>query len=433
MADPSQQYLDSTYSFQPSSILAIALTWVFAMAPLINGPSSLLKVGIIVYILSQALKLLLFFHAISLAGAWRGIHYMFLARDYEWIKIPWVLKFWTLWYLKNSLGNAFRASSGTLFLVGRFMDPNQFALPHVFICVVAFCFLSIYNFALEAGYVGFYMDLTNGSSERLVNNFYAYSGLPTLLTQVSGSNFWLVIYFCHVFLSVTLGNSFRLLTSILALEEMFSGIIVFRSAPSKNVLFIVLFGLAGFLTSLLLIKLRSIDEILIYSIDSKLGLVHVVVFFFVIAAIIPLSMSKMTNRGRIDLISFVRRQGDPTLATLRHVLTLACLVLSGIATVTIVIYIVTICFSSRHIRDGLSYIGLLTWKYEHDVFVGAMTAITILVVVSAAAVQWVLHRRNGTAYPCCLSLGRVVVVGTGEETDENADQDDDDTLELVGI
>ena len=159
-----------------------------------------------------------------------------------------------------------------------------------------------------------------------------------------------------------------------------------------------------------------------------------IMFCFVALAIVPLSMSNMTNRGRIDILSFVRRQGSRQQASKRKILTGICIALNaaiaGTYLFSIFLAVLPVSTMLRHLSYKMVlclHLGVPYMSPEQMIFF-IKAGLALAVVLGVAGFRCFLHRKNQTTYPLCLSLG-----GLANADYEPQSDDYDDTADLVNI
>ena len=148
-------------------------------------------------------------------------------------------------------------------------------------------------------------------------------------------------------------------------------------------------------------------------------------FCIVALAIVPLSMSKTTNRGKIDILSFVLLQGSRTRASKRKILTAICIALNtGIAGSYLFCKFLAIFPLSPFFIEYFGYVGSF-FKHLHLPIDSprAMTSfgLAAAIVLGIAVLRCFLYHKNQTSYPLCLSLGGVANADYEPQSDENDD------------
>ena len=408
--DPAREFFDSTESLNVTTIGALFLSWLAITAPLVLGLKSLLPSFYLAFPLTHFFNLLLFFRALTLSGLGVGLTYMFMpdfddyGRASTWMKV-----------LQSSLGFWFCANYGVLFVIGKHVKETTFAFPSVLIAGVAVFILNLLNLFKIAGFMGFFGEL----AEVEYSNFF-YSSTPfvsivVVLSVQPVATFWLVVHFAYTLCSLLPPAALILEVLVSSVTELLPASMATRNRFPHSLALPGVFGLLGFVGSIIAIYVRSTAGYVPYFQSYYfMNFVYAVAVIFFVQAIAFLSLSKVATAGHEDLLAFVQRQSTRRTATVFKILVGVSLVAAGFLA-----YILVPVIPGTWGSD--SSFSIPDVDYAHPtgltIYVLVLLVLFLLVVFGTALVQSILSCTNGKKHPCCLPLGKRLV-----DVEENADK-----------
>ena len=395
---PAVEYFENRSTLQ--KILCNLVTWVLILLPLIQGAKSLLKSFFVGFPLLLLLNTLLLLRAISLSP----IEYRFMLRpDFDCFTYPEPYPWLDI--LRISLGVWFIAEYGCLFVVGKYIEESIFPIPHV-LTAAAVCFLlNILNSLKVAAFISNYRSL-EGSAPYKTNPYKYWDGLHSsavVLSQQPASIFWLLANFTFLLGCSLPSLSFAVETVAISLAEFLPGCMAHRTKFPQNLILTVALGIIGF--GLSVVRLFVDVSLWANSMYENLHFVFCMVIFLTITILVPMSLSKVVNAGRETLFDFVRRQGSQSWAKARQRLTFMMVIIAGVAALLMQFFLCN--YPKLYLFQTLSISYLYPWRDYAQVTLGLVTLIVVsLIVVIVAVVQIILYCRQGSRYPCCLSVGK---------------------------
>ena len=400
---PAEQYENSFESFSGSTVGTLFLTWFILVATLTLGPKSLVRSFVVAFPAAMLMDLILLIKATTLPNAGWGMRSLFqpsfktfFTRAYSWEMVQSMV----------TGKSIFLASYGSLVFVGKHVDENKLALPYVAFGGLAFFIVTTLNIVKVGGFFGAHRDLTQFDPTNDWTWWNCDFGhVPVLLSRQPGSNFWLLLHF-----------GFHLCTSFpscaLILETIASSVAeIFPANKSEwlqrtkfpwNLPLTVSLGLLGFVSSTIGVYFSKESQDFHEGLGVTFYLVFPMVLYFMVAAIVPLTLSKVAahSSGREDLISFIQRQSSTTMC---------CGIV--IPTILFKIMIVVGVFVGWIVAwiSGVPIVIVFIDRLAHGrIWCIVFFCVLILFILGGFVVKTALHACNREGHPCCVPIGPVL-------------------------
>ena len=356
-----------------------------------KGPASVIRSFYISLPLALFFNALLFFRAVTLPGFAAGLFKMISPG-----KSGNPNSFFEIFSssIAYSVDSVFLSSYGSLLIVGKFIGEESFAFPSILLGCVAMFFSHVMNVIKIAGFYGFQEQA--GHKIGLFDYTLAEALLPVTLTQIPAPTLWLLVEFSFELCTLLPGLTFVLQIIVTSLREVlppwgcFNEIDGSNSTKTRLASFVipVIVTLIGFLVSLIMMANRSILD------KPETGLpIYLIATIFILGVIVPLSLSKVYNRGYQTLAEFAMRHRDEPLA---KILNIFSFVVGGIFVLALVVVTLpllpVVLVSSLPTLTNASAITLL--------------AATVIIILGGLVAQVVLNRLRPESHPWFASLGK---------------------------
>ena len=417
----AEEYYNSNIAFDTSSIISILLFWILVSMPLVQGPKSLIKFIFGGFVIIHGFNALLFFLGAFLPRAGLGFEYIFMP-GFDHLDNGSVISFFL-----TIIGDWFLPQYGSLIFLGKHAEPATYSYPHILTSIHIFFVMAMFNAMKTGFFLGFYATLTQDH----LSSFFGHgngwlTSIPSLLSQTSGANLWLLLHFISSLLSWSVPLSLALEVVASSFAEFLPGMLGDRTKfPGSTVLPFVLTAV-GFPLSLLLMYLKTLDHgsLFGFNVFGLHDILYLVFFYFTAFIIVPLSFSKVTNVGHEDILLFVSRQGSRSLAHLRRIITSTGVGLMVLAAHVWPLMIIYFFIFGYHVTEAFR---IYIVDSVSGIFVGVLLGAAILIAIVGAIVQCILHCGAPSRRPCCSSLGKSL------EPEEVACLENPHSLELSQI